>query len=105
MPCFRQPGVVCNELNPAMPVIDEGTMARTATTAPADVAAVAAKAAAAEPEGFVDANYSRIVESVGNGFCVPLVQFQTSVGSTGTWKAGSAMSTKPEIVAGTVIGK
>lgn len=103
MPCFRQPGVVCTELSPVTPVIDEGTMARTGTTAPADVAALAAKPAATEPEGFSDPNYAKILESVGNGFCVPLVQFTTSVGNTGSWKAGSKMSDKPEIVAGTVI--
>ena len=103
MPCFRQPGVICPELNPATPAIDDGTLARTSTPAPGTLATPATAAATKVPEGFVDPNYARIVDSVGNGFCVPLVQFTTSVGNTGTWKAGTAMKTKPDIPAGTVI--
>ena len=102
MPCFRQPGVICQELNPAMPVIDEGTLARTATATPGTLATPAANTAK-EPEGFIDPNFAKIEGSVGNGFCVPLVQSSTKVGNTGIWRAGTAMTTKPEIPAGTVI--
>jgi hypothetical protein len=56
-----------------------------------------------ELEGFVDASYASITSSVGNGFCVPLVQLNTSVGQTATWRAGTAMTARPEIAAGTVI--
>lgn len=102
MSCFRQPGVLCPELSPSPPVIDEGTLARTSTATPGTLA-VAANAANQEPEGFVDPDYAKIVDSVGNGFCVPLVQSSTAVGNTGTWRAGSKLSSKPALAAGTVI--
>lgn len=102
MPCFRQPGVICQELNPAMPAIDEGTLARTATATPGTLVTPAASPAK-EPEGFVDPNYAKIEGSVGNGFCVPLVQSSTKVGNTGIWRAGTPMTSKPQIPAGTVI--
>jgi hypothetical protein len=103
MSSFRVPGVLCHVLNAAIPEVDAGTLAKTATATPGTVTQTAADAGTQEPEGFIDPNYASITSSVGNGFCVPLVQLSTSVGNTGTWKAGSAMKSKPEIAAGTVI--
>lgn len=100
---FCQPGVVCRELNSALPDIDAGTLARTATAAPGTLTGSAPAAAPLASEGFTDPSYAEITSSVGNGFCVPLVQQSTSVGNTGIWKAGTAMTSKPKIPAGTVI--
>ncbi len=102
MSSFRVPGVLCQVLNAAVPLVDAGTLARTATAAPGTVGGPA-HADAGETEGFVDASYASITSSVGNGFCVPLVQFNTSVGNTATWRAGTAMTARPAIPAGTVI--
>jgi hypothetical protein len=102
MSSFRVPGVLCQVLNLAVPDIDAGTLARTATATPGTVRGPA-EAGTKEPEGFVDASYASITSSVGNGFCVPLVQLNTSVGNTATWRAGTPMTAKPEIAAGTVI--
>jgi len=102
MSSFRVPGVLCQVLNTAMPHVDAGTLARTATAKPGTVA-LPADEGAKDPEGFIDASYASITSSVGNGFCVPLVQLNTAVGNTGTWRAGTAMTARPEIAAGTVI--
>ena len=52
---------------------------------------------------FVYADYAAIKESVGDGFCVPLVQQKSKVMNTGTWKAGEKLSDKPVLTAGTII--
>jgi hypothetical protein len=54
-------------------------------------------------EYFVDPNYSDFTGPVGNGYCVPLVQFNTQVGNTGLWKEGEKLSDKPDLKPGTAI--
>lgn len=91
-------GPICGEdVGPAW--IDEGTRARTRTPPRSGSVDPGAK----KQEGFVYASYLTITTSVANGFCVPLVQLNTSVGNTATWRAGTVMTGRPEIASGTVI--
>src|SRR5262245_54257198 len=101
---YRPPGVLCRVLNVILPDSDEGTLARTHTPSPGTLAGLSdAGIQVADEEGFVDTSYASLTSSLGNGFCVPLVQRNTEVGNTGLWKKGTDMSSRPAISAGTVI--
>jgi hypothetical protein len=54
---------------------------------------------------FIDPDYADNTDSVGDGFCVPLVQLNTQVGRTTTWRAGPKLGAipRPLLVAGTAI--
>lgn len=99
---FRLPGTVCRTLGALR--IDAGTLCRAASAAPGTVDPGAAQSSLAS-RAFVDPQFENITQSVGNGFCVPLIQLTTAVGHTSTWKAGASLAAvpHPELKAGTAI--
>ena len=101
---YRLPGVICRTLHAFE--IDAGTLCRNRSPVPGPLTQKTAPPNEEDVPGeFVDASFESITESVGNGFCVPLVQLTTAVGHTSTWRAGRKLNAKPraDVKRGTVI--
>jgi hypothetical protein len=52
---------------------------------------------------FISTNYAQTTVSVGDGFCVPLIQKLTGAPVTSDWRAGNALKDKPSLKEGTAI--
>lgn len=99
---YRLPGVICRTLHALE--IDPGTLCQDRSPVPGPLTQKTAPPNEEDaPAEFVDASFESITDSVGNGFCVPLVQLTTTVGHTSTWRTGRKLNAKPDVKRGTVI--